>query len=85
MRIRELTGMPSLYSNDVWFAQIVSVRLLVETDIVALKKHLYDDGRIEVPLIEWNGNKLIRIPIQGYATLKDVDRLVSALSTRLSG
>jgi hypothetical protein len=30
MRIRELIGLPSLYSNDAWFAQMVAVPLPVE-------------------------------------------------------
>ena len=58
-RICALTGLPSLYSSDDWFAQMFAARLPVETDIVALKLRLYEDFRVEVPLIEWNGHKLI--------------------------
>jgi isopenicillin-N epimerase len=78
-RICKLTGLPSLYSDDAWFAQMISAVLPVGTDIVALKEFLYEESRIEVPLIEWNGKKLIRISIQGYNSREDVDTLMTAL------
>ena len=78
-RICEFTGLPSLYENDSWFAQMISAQLPVETDIVALKEYLYDEHRIEVPLMEWNGRKLIRISVQGYNTKNDIDALIKAL------
>jgi isopenicillin-N epimerase len=78
-RICKLTELPSIYSNDSWFAQMVAAKLPVETDILALKDYLYNEHRIEVPLIAWNGHKLIRISIQGYNMLKDVDALITAL------
>ena len=77
--ICRLIGLPSLYSNDTWFAQMVSAVLPLETDIVALKESLYEEHRIEVPLMEWNGEKLIRVSIQGYNLTEDIDTLMTAL------
>ncbi len=82
-RICALTGLPSLYSSDAWFAQMFAARLPVETDIVALKSRLYEDFRVEVPLIEWNGHKLIRVSVQGYNTHQDIDSLLLALKSSL--
>ena len=79
-RIRKLTGLPSLYSDDSWFVQMVATQLPVETDTLALKEYLYNEHRIEVPLVEWNGYKLIRVSVQGYNTTKDIDALIKALS-----
>jgi len=84
-RICKLTGLPSLYSDDAWFAQMISAVLPVGTDIVALKEFLYAERRIEVPLMEWNGKKLIRISIQGYNSREDVDTLMTALCDWFSG
>ena len=84
-RIRELTGLASIYSNHSWFAQMVSMPLPVGTDISALKEYLYNEHRIEAPLMEWNGHKLIRVSIQGYNTVKDVDALIKALKLWFSG
>jgi isopenicillin-N epimerase len=82
-RIRELTGLPSLYSSDEWYAQMVSILLPIETDIVALKTRLYDEFNIEVPLMEWDEKKLIRVSVQGYNTQEDVDSLIEALDSIL--
>jgi isopenicillin-N epimerase len=84
-RICKLTGLPSLYYDDAWFAQMISAVLSMGTDIVALKEFLYEERRIEVPLIEWNGKKLIRISIQGYNSREDVDTLMTALCDWFSG
>jgi isopenicillin-N epimerase len=82
-RICALTGLASLYSDDTWFAQMFSARLPVETDIVALKSRLYEDFRVEVPLMEWNGYKLIRVSVQGYNTHQDIEHLLLALKAEL--
>lgn len=78
-QICELTGLPSQYSDDSWYAQMVAVPLPAETDIVVLKSQLYDGHRIEVPLVKWNGHKLIRVSVQGYNTGEDVSTLILAL------
>jgi isopenicillin-N epimerase len=59
--------------------QFVSVPLPEDMDIVGLKSRLYEEYRIEVPMIQWNERKLIRVSVQGYNTRRDVDRLLSAL------
>jgi hypothetical protein len=79
MRLLELTGLPSIYSNDSWFAQFVSAPLPAKTDIITLKSRLYEEFRIEVPLLEWNGYKLIRVSVQGYNGQDDIDTLIFAL------
>jgi isopenicillin-N epimerase len=82
-RICALTGRPSLYPDDTWFAQMLSARLPAKTDIVALKSRLYEGFRVEVPLMEWNGHKLIRVSVQGYNIHQDIDRLLLALKAEL--
>jgi isopenicillin-N epimerase len=85
--ICNLTGMVplhALHQPAKWFAQMTAAPLPVDTDIAALKIRLYDEYKIEVPLIAWNDHKLIRVSIQGYNTKRDVDRLLKALSVLLS-
>jgi len=84
-RVCEITGLPPLHPSHEWFAQMTTAPLPLEIDIPTLKKQLYDQYRIEVPLIEWNGHKLIRISIQGYNTGEDVDKLCRALEKLLYG
>ena len=80
-RICELTGLPSLYADNTWFAQMISAQLPVKIDIAALKTYLYDEHQIEVPLMEWNGYKLIRVSVQGYNTEDDIVVLIKALKS----
>jgi isopenicillin-N epimerase len=79
-RICELTGLAPLHpSADGWFRQMFTAPLPAITDIVLLKNRLYDEFRIEVPLLDWNGNKLIRVSVQGYNTEDELDALCNAL------
>lgn len=79
-KICELTGLSPLHSDaDTWFRQMTAAPLPAGTDIVHLKSRLYDEHRIEVPLSDWNGNKLIRVSVQGYNTKRDIDKLLKAL------
>ncbi len=83
-RICELTGLAPLHAqSDSWFAQLTAAPLPVDTDLTALKTRLYDEHRIEVPLIAWNNMKLIRVSIQGYNSKRDVNHLLKALSMLL--
>ncbi|HMD81453.1 MAG TPA: aminotransferase class V-fold PLP-dependent enzyme [Anaerolineales bacterium] len=84
-RICELTGLPPLHPPaDGWFGQMISAPLPADTDTAALKTKLYEEFWIEVPLIEWNGNKLIRVSVQGYNTRRDIHKLCHALSLLLN-
>lgn len=74
-----LTGQPSIYLGDDWFSQMVSMRLPDDVDLDVLKTRLYDEFRIEVPLIAWNGLKLLRVSIQAYNSIRDVKHLLRAL------
>ena len=82
-RINALTGLPPLCPDSPeWFTQLAAVRLpKVDTDI--LKKRLYDEFRIEIPVYRWQDIPILRISFQGYNTRKDTDRLLEALEILL--
>jgi len=48
-------------------------------------RHLYDDYRVEAPIMEWGGRQfaLWGVSVQGYKTWDDVDALVDALAALL--
>ena len=52
-------------------------------DLDTLKRRLYDEYRIEIPVTRWNDRGFVRISIQGYNTQKDVEHLVTALHVLL--
>lgn len=81
-RIGALTGRPPLYP-DGDYVQLVAMELPVGVDTAVLKQRLYDEYRVEIPLIQWQGRKLIRLSVQGYNTQEDMDALVNALTELL--
>lgn len=84
-RIHDLTGQRPLHIDpETWFAQMTVSTLPADTDIVIFKRRLYDEFRIEIPLIDWQGNKLLRLSVQGYNSKNDMDRLLGALSVLLT-
>jgi len=84
-RMCELTSLAPLHSSaDAWYAQMAAAPLPADTDIAWLKIQLYDEYRIEIPLVEWNGNKLVRISVQGYNSPRDIDKLCRALTRLLA-
>ena len=82
-QICSLTGLPPLYPPDSDFYSQMAIALLPRSDLVTLKSRLYDENKIEVPLIEWQDRQFIRISIQCYNTQDDVDALVGALKILL--
>jgi isopenicillin-N epimerase len=85
-RISALTHIELPYPPDSGFyIQMGIAELPSETDIIELKKRLYDEWRVEVPLIEWNGRKFVRLSVQGYNSQEDVDALIGGLEQLLPG
>ncbi len=78
-RITALTGLPPLSADSIeWYVQMFAVPL-PPCDTTQLKTRLYDEFRIEVPLVMWQDKPYIRVSIQAYNARGDVDRLVEAL------
>jgi isopenicillin-N epimerase len=77
------TGLPPLTPDEpIWFAQMAALPL-PSCDLDVLKRRLYDEFKIEIPVINWNGRQFVRISIQGYNTRTDVDALGTALQALL--
>ncbi|HJR78797.1 MAG TPA: aminotransferase class V-fold PLP-dependent enzyme [Anaerolineales bacterium] len=85
-QICELTGLGPIHSGaDVWFRQMIAAPMPIDSNLNIWKTRLYDEYHIEVPLIDWNGSKLIRVSVQGYNTRRDIKELCRALSSLLKG
>ncbi len=54
-------------------------------DVPAFQARLFDEHRVEVPCITWNGRPYIRVSVQGYNTREDIDALLKALRAILPG
>ena len=80
-RLSEVLGTPQLCSSDQ-FVQMFSVELAAGS-IDRLGTRLWDEYQIEVPMVRWNGREFMRVSIQAYNRVADVERLVAALKTIL--
>jgi isopenicillin-N epimerase len=78
----DLTGFRNLSGLHVWYAQMATIPL-PPCDAEELKRRLYDEYRVEVPVIEWGRRQFVRVSVQGYNTQDDVDCLVAALASLL--
>jgi len=80
-RLDEL-GLRPLAPDESWLGQMVAAEL-PGCDTDELKRRLYDDYRIEVPVQRFDRQPLIRVSFQGYNDEADLDALVEALSSLL--
>ncbi len=78
-RVCELTGLQPTYPLDSGFYHQMAIAPLPPSNLAVLKSRLYDEYKIEVPLVQWQEKQFIRISIQGYNDQNDVDRLLQAL------
>jgi isopenicillin-N epimerase len=74
-RLAEL-GLPRIAGRAAPFMRAVE---LPSGDAQELWKRLFEEFRIEVPVYEWEGKRLLRVSIGPYNDEEDVDRLVDAL------
>ena len=81
--ITALTGRaPITPDAPAWSMQMAAFPLPA-CDGEALQRRLYGEFSVEIPIITWNGESLVRISVQGYNTRADVDVLIKALAKLL--
>jgi isopenicillin-N epimerase len=83
--VNALTGMAPICPDAAgWFAQMAAMQL-PPCDGPKLKARLYDEFRVEVPVLPWSGGQLLRVSIQAYNSGDDVARLLAGLRALLPG
>ncbi|HFC12140.1 MAG TPA: aminotransferase class V-fold PLP-dependent enzyme [Anaerolineae bacterium] len=80
----KITGLPSLYADEAQYGQFATALLPDVGDLPAFQKRLFDDHRVEMPCIEWNGNKMMRVSVQGYNDSADIEKSLTALAQMLA-
>ena len=79
-RLLAVCGCGALYPDQPeYYTQMHIFRLPEGVDGERLKRRLYDEERIEIPVILWNGRWHVRVSVQGYNAPEDLDRLVDSL------
>lgn len=80
-RIVSLTGLPPICS-DAAFGQMFAAELPA-CDLDLLKIRLYDEHRVEVPLIRWGKRCFVRVSFQAYNDRADAYALLRGLALLL--
>jgi isopenicillin-N epimerase len=83
-KIASFTGLPPISPiTGEWYSQMACAPIPVDVECPEIHRRLYDDFGIEIPVLEWNGHKLVRISFQAYNTIEDAFALVNALQVLL--
>jgi isopenicillin-N epimerase len=69
--------------GTAWYTQMATIPL-PPCDVIQLKRRLWEEYRVEVPLIDWGGRQFVRVSIQAYNKPADVERLVEALRNEIN-
>jgi isopenicillin-N epimerase len=81
-RLAGLTGLEPLAPPEL-LAQMAAAPLPAGLDADALKARLYDEFRIEVPVLVRGDERFLRASFQGYNDEDDLDALIAALERLL--
>ncbi|MBC7605230.1 MAG: aminotransferase class V-fold PLP-dependent enzyme, partial [Ramlibacter sp.] len=73
-------GLAPIAQNDDW-AQMVAIPVPAQ-DGESLRQRLYDESNIEIAVTSHAGQVFVRISIQGYNTMGDVEALIAAPALR---
>lgn len=82
-KITAITQMPSAYTSNSYHQMAIAPLPLKTKSAVAFQTALYDQYRIEIPIIRWQGKVFARISIQAYNTAQDVQALANAVRALL--
>ena len=74
--LTERFGTQPIAGDEDW-AQMVAIPLPPQ-DPELLRKRLYEESHIEVPVTTHGNQTFLRISVQGYNTLADIERLLAA-------
>lgn len=84
-QITDWTGLSPLSPDDTaWYASMAALPL-PPGEGPPLQDALWQRHRIEVPIFEWQGQRLVRVSCQMYTSPSDIERLVAALRSLLAG
>jgi isopenicillin-N epimerase len=82
-RVAALTGLEQICPDSLeWWGQMCTLPLPISDGAAgdALKRRLWEEYQVEVPIVEWQGRFFVRVSIQAYNSASDVDRLLDGLA-----
>lgn len=83
-QITALTGLPPLTPDDSsWYGSMVAVPL-PPGDCEDLQRRLLENHKLEVPIVDFHGSRLIRVSCPAYIGREAIDLVVEALRQELA-
>ncbi len=82
-RVSEFTGLEPLVPDDQSWYGTMAAMPLPPGDAEGLHQTLRHKHGVEIPVFDWQGQRLIRISCHWYNTEQDIDRLIAALREEL--
>jgi isopenicillin-N epimerase len=83
-RILALSELPAIAPDSAaWWGQMCTIPL-PPVDSARLKARLWDEYRVEVPVLLVRDQPMVRVSVQAYNEPDDIDRLLEALTRLLS-
>ena len=76
--------LPLCPDSSEWYQQMTAFFLPEEIDGHLLQQRLFDEYKVEIPVVDWNGRQTIRLSVQGYNTENDLERLYDGIARVLS-
>jgi isopenicillin-N epimerase len=77
--VSSLFSLEPLSASSDWYAQMVSIPLPGRFPAEVLQQRLFNDYKVEVPIVPWKGKTLVRVSVQAYNTRRDLEKLIAAL------
>ena len=66
-------------SDDKFIGQMSTIQIPHIDNPMELKKVLYENYQIQIPILKWNEKTFLRISIQAYNSMEDIEKLLYAL------
>ena len=77
-RVAQRNGLPAI-AADADHGQMVTIPVR-SSDAEGLRRHLFEQHRIEIPVTQHGPHTFVRVSVQAYNTQAELDLLVDALA-----
>jgi isopenicillin-N epimerase len=81
-QIAAMTGLSPISPDSLaWWSQMCVVPLPTDGSLPAkeAQRYLWEKYQVEIPIVEWQGYRFVRLSIQAYNSVADTERLVEGL------
>jgi len=82
-RVAEMTQLEPICPDDLSHYGSMAAMPMPPGDRAELQDALWHRFGIEIPVVEWQGRRFVRVSAHAYTTVKDIDRLMDALKVLL--